>query len=128
MAMCLLAGAAGASAARPPLHENPPVVSAFYAIGLADEVRRNCDAIDARMLRAWRFLNAIERHARDSGYSEAEIDEFVRNRAAKERLRARIRADLAERGATPKTPDGYCAVGREEIAKDSVAGRLLRAK
>ena len=44
------------------------------------------------------------------------------------RLRAVIRADLAARGATPENPEGYCTVGREEIAKGSVAGNLLRAK
>ena len=124
----LLACAANPSLARQPLHENPPVVSAFYSLGLADEVRRNCAAIDARMFRAWRFLNSIERYARKSGYSDAEIDEFVDNKAEKEKLRARIRADLAKRGATPRTPEGYCTVGHEEIAKGSVAGRLLRAK
>ncbi len=124
----LLIGAAGPALARQPLHEIPPVVHAFYSLGLADEVRRNCAAIDARMFRAWRFLSSIERYARKLGYSDAEIDDFVRNKSEKERLRARIRADLAKRGATPRTPEGYCTVGHEEIAKGSVAGRLLRAK
>ena len=53
---------------------------------------------------------------------------FVDNKAEKEKLRARIRADLAKRGASPKTPEGYCTVGREEIAKGSAAGKLLRAR
>ncbi len=128
LGILLLISAAGPSFARQPLHENPPVVKAFYSLGLADEVRRNCAVIDARMFRAWRFLDSIRRYARKSGYSDGEIDEFVENRAAKERLRARIRADLAKRGATPGTPEGYCTVGHEEIAKGSVAGRLLRAK
>ncbi|MDE0347976.1 MAG: DUF5333 domain-containing protein [Boseongicola sp.] len=128
MGIALLIGAASPTLARQPLHENPPVVNAFYSLGLADEVRRNCAAIDGRLLRAWRFLNSIERYARKSGYSDAEIDEFVENKAEKEKLRARIRADLARRGATPGTPEGYCTVGHEEIAKGSVAGRLLRAR
>ena len=28
--------------AKQPLHENPTVISSFYSIGLADEVRKNC--------------------------------------------------------------------------------------
>lgn len=124
----LLVGVASSALARQPLHEISPVVNAFYSLGLADEVRRNCTAIDARMFRAWRYLSSIERYARKLGYSDVEIDDFVRNKAEKERLRARIRADLAKRGATPGTPEGYCTVGHEEIAKGSVAGRLLRAK
>ena len=113
--------------ALPPLHKDPTVVRGFYAIGLADEVRKNCNSIFPRMLRAYNFLKSLEKHARKAGYSEAQIEELTDNRAEKERLRRQIRADLAERGASPKSPEGYCTVGREEIAKGSMAGRLLRA-
>ena len=111
-----------------PLHENPTVVSRFYSIGLADELRKNCDHIDARMFRAYRYLKSIESYARASGYTDAQIEEFIDNKSEKEKLRTRIRADLAKRGASAKNPEGYCTVGREEIAKGSAAGQLLRAK
>ncbi|MCV6593414.1 MAG: DUF5333 domain-containing protein [Silicimonas sp.] len=111
-----------------PLHENPTVLQRFYSVGLADELRKNCDHIDARLIRAYRYIKSIESYARKAGYSEAQIDQFIDNKKEKERLRARIRADLARRGASPKTPEGYCTVGREEIAKGSAAGRLLRAR
>ncbi len=111
-----------------PLHENRTVISGFYAIGLADEVRKKCDSIKPRMFRAYRYLRSLERYARDAGYSEDQIEELVDNKTEKEKLRTRIRADLAERGASPENPEGYCTVGREEIAKGSAAGRLLRAK
>ena len=114
--------------ARQPLNENPTVMNGFYQIGLADEVRKNCESISARMFRAWSYLRSLERYAKDEGYSEAEIEELVENRAEKEKLRAQIRADLKVRGASPKHPEGYCTVGREEIAKGSTAGRLLRAQ
>ena len=118
---------ANPAVAKVPLHENPTVVSGFYAIGLADEVRKNCTSISPRWLRAYNYLRALERFARDQGYSDADIDELVDNRVEKEALRTRIRADLKDRGASPQTPEGYCTVGREEIAKDTAAGRLLRA-
>lgn len=111
-----------------PLHKNEAVVSAFYAIGLADEVRKNCPSISPRMIRAYTYLKSIEKFARDQGYSDAEIEELAENKAEKERLRVQIRADLAERGAKPGAPDGYCAVGREEIAQETASGRLLREK
>lgn len=116
------------AAALQPLHENPTVVSGFYAIGLADEVRKNCSSISPRMITAYYYLLSLEKFARDAGYSEAQIDELVDNKKEKQALRAKIRADLAERGASPETPEGYCTVGREEIAKDSAAGKLLRLK
>lgn len=120
--------AAAPVAALVPLHQNPTVVAGFYNVGLADEVRKNCDEIDARLFRAFSYIKSIERFARNEGYSNDQIDQFVDNKAEKEKLRTRIRADLAKRGASPKTPEGYCTVGREEIAKGSAAGRLLRAK
>ena len=115
-------------AALQPLHEDPRVVAGFYWIGLADEVQERCDSIEPRLFRAFGRIRSLERYAREVGYTAEQIDELTDNKAEKERLRARIRADLAKRGATPETPEGYCTVGREEIAKDSAAGRLLRAR
>lgn len=128
LSVLFLTAIASPSVALQPLHQNPTVLSGFYAIGLADEVRKNCDSIDPRLFRAYNYLKSLERFARKSGYTEAQIDELVDNKVEKERLRVQIRADLAERGASPKSPEGYCTVGREEIAKDSAAGRLLRSK
>ena len=128
IAAVLLIGAATSAAALQPLHENPTVVRGFYAIGLADELRKNCDTIEPRLFRAYTYLKSLERYARNAGYTEAQIDELVDNKTEKERLRHEIRVDLAKRGASPKTPQGYCTVGLEEIAKDSAAGRLLRAR
>ena len=119
---------ASPSMALQPIEKNPTVISGFYAIGLADEVRKNCDSIDPRMFRAYNYLRSLARFAQKAGYTDAEIKKLTDNKAEKERLRKIIRADLAKRGASPKTPEGYCTVGREEIAKNSAAGRLLRTK
>ncbi|MEM8804163.1 MAG: DUF5333 domain-containing protein [Pseudomonadota bacterium] len=119
---------AAPAAALQPLHENPTVVTGFYWIGLADEVQERCETIEPRLFRAIGRIRSLERYARDAGYTRDQIKELTDNKAEKEKLRSRIRADLAKRGATPETPEGYCTVGLEEIAKDSAAGRLLRAK
>ena len=111
-----------------PLHEDTRVLNGFYVIGFADEIRKRCDTIGPRIFRAIGYLRSLERYARNAGYSSEDIDELQDNKAEKEKLRTRIRADLAKRGATPQTPEGYCTVGREEIAKGSAAGRLLKAK
>ena len=128
VSMAVIFGTTVPAAALDPLHENRTVVAGFYAIGLADLVRRNCDEISPRYLRAYNYLKALEKYALDAGYSPAQIDELTDNDVEKERLRARIEADLMARGASPKSPEGYCTVGREEIAKNSAAGRLLRAR
>lgn len=119
---------AASASALPPLHENPTVLNGFYSIGLADIVRKRCPTIEPRIFRAIGYLRSLERYALTQGYTEADIDELSDNKEEKKRLRAQIVADLAKRGATPETPEGYCTVGLEEIAKGSAAGRLLKAK
>ena len=42
------------------LETDPTVVQGFYAIGLADEVRRNCPTISPRLVRAYTFLKSLE--------------------------------------------------------------------
>lgn len=108
------------------LERDPTVRQGFYAIGLADEIRRNCSDISPRLVRAYSFLKSLEQYARDAGYSQADIDALTDNDAAKDALREQIRADLAERGATEGDASGFCAVGREEIARGTQAGRLLQ--
>lgn len=117
---------AGASAAQTPLHEEPTVREGFYAIGLADEVRRNCPQISPRLVRAYSLLKSLEGYALRSGYTDADIEALKDNDAAKEALRQQIRADMAARGAHPGNTAGYCRIGREEIARGSQAGRLLK--
>lgn len=121
-------GFAAPAAALQPLHENPTVLNGFYAIGFADEVRKKCSGIQPRIFRAIGYLRSLERYALNAGYTRDDIEELTDNKSEKEKLRAQIRADLAARGATPETPEGYCTVGLEEIAKGSAAGRLLKAK
>lgn len=119
-------GVAGASAAQTSIEEDPTVRRGFYAIGLADEVRRNCPQITPRLVRAYTFLKSLESYAREAGYSQADIDALRDNDAAKDALREEIRAELRARGAQPGNSAGYCKVGREEIARDTQAGRLLK--
>jgi hypothetical protein len=119
---------AAPAAALKPLHEDARVLNSFYVVGFADEIRKRCDSIEPRIIRAYMYLKSLESYARKAGYSSEDIKELQDNKAEKEKLRAKILADLAKRGATPENPEGYCTVGREEIAKGSAAGRLLRAK
>lgn len=128
LSVLFLTAIASPVAALQPLHENPTVIGGFYSIGLADELRKNCDSVDPRMFRAYNYLRALGRVAQKAGYSDEQIKDLTDNKVEKERLRKIIRADLVKRGASPKTPEGYCTVAREEIAKNSAAGRLLRSK
>ncbi|TRD21506.1 DUF5333 domain-containing protein [Palleronia caenipelagi] len=122
----LTSGVAGASAAQTPLDQHPRVRDSFYAIGLADQIRRNCPQIQPRLVRAYTFIKSLERWALNSGYTEADVDALTDNKAARSALEAEIARDLAARGATPGNAAGYCKVGREEIARGTRAGSFLK--
>lgn len=125
-ALMVFLTAAGPGWAQSGLERDPTVRQGFYVIGLADEIRRNCPTISPRLVRAYSHLKSLEKYARDAGYSQADIDALTDNDAAKEALRSEIRADLAERGASEGDAAAFCAVGREEIARGTQAGRLLQ--
>lgn len=124
-AICLLAAGSQAAAAQS-LAQDPTVRQGFYAIGLADEVRKNCPSIAPRLVRAYTFLKSLESYALESGYTQDDIEALKDNDAARSQLEEQIEADLAARGATPGNAAGYCQVGREEMARGTAAGRLLR--
>ena len=122
----LAAGAAAVAQNLPPLHENRTVRYSFYSAGLADIVRNNCPDLVGRTFRGLRYALALRSYALDQGYTMDDVDKLLSNKAEEEKLRREIVADLAARGATPGNTEAYCRIGREEIAKDSLAGRLLR--
>lgn len=128
LSLGLSLGLSGPAAALPPLEEDTTVLGGFYVLGLADEIRKRCPTIEPRLIAAWSYLESLKKYARKQGYSNADIKALQNNKTAKEALKARILADLAARGASNGNADGYCAVGEEEIAKDSAAGRLLKVK
>jgi hypothetical protein len=117
---------AGAASAQPPLSTVAFVNDGLRNIAIADEIRRNCGAIGARMIAALQFINKLENYAEAQGYSEDQIEDFVTSKADRKRLENEAKAYLVANGATNES--GYCALGRREIARNSQVGALLRAK
>lgn len=110
----------------PPLHEDRRVRASFYAAGMADIIRNNCSELSGRDLRGLRYALALRSYAFDKGYTRDDVDTLLKNEQQAEILRQQIVRDLGRRGATPGNEEGYCTVGREEIARNTLAGRLLR--
>ena len=110
----------------PPLHEDRRVRASFYAAGMADIFRNNCTELSGRDLRGLRYALALRSYAFDKGYTKDDVDTLLKNERQAEILRQQIVRDLGRRGAKPGNEAGYCAVGREEIERNTLAGRLLR--
>lgn len=117
-----------AAQARPSLGQVDKIHEGLLAVGIADEIRKVCGDIDARMISAFTYLTQLKGQARDMGYSDEEIDDYVTSKAEKKKYRAEGEAWLTSRGVTLGDEDGYCRVGREEIEKGTQIGVLLRTK
>jgi hypothetical protein len=95
-------------------------------IAAADMIRKNCDSIQPRMLRAYFYLNSLTQAAKDKGYSDEQIKAYTKDTAQKQRLLDQVANYLQQHGATPGDAASYCTVGRAEIAAKSDIGRLLK--
>ncbi|MEM8655907.1 MAG: DUF5333 domain-containing protein [Pseudomonadota bacterium] len=122
----ILSLTAGIASAKPHLRDVPEIDGTLLAVGIADEIRKNCPDISARMFRALTLVNSLKGRARDMGYSEEEIDAYRKSDVEKARLKAARAAYLESGGVTAGQPASYCALGREEIEKGGQIGALLR--
>ncbi|MFA5581396.1 MAG: DUF5333 domain-containing protein [Paracoccaceae bacterium] len=112
----------------PPLAQNEYINTQLLAGFIGDLIDKNCSSISARKLVAFQKLYALRDHALSQGYSRAQIESFVDDRAEKARLRAIASDYLARAGARDGVEDSYCAIGRAEIANRTLTGVLLRAR
>jgi hypothetical protein len=117
---------ATSSVAKPALRDVPAIDGALLAVGLADEIRKQCPNISPRYIKALRFVNGLRDKARNMGYSDAEIDAYRKSPAEKARLKAEGNSYLTAHGVTVGDIQSYCALGRAEIEKSSQIGALLR--
>lgn len=117
-----------AAVARPALRDVPEIDNGMLFIGIADEIRKTCPSISARIFRALSAMRTLEARATDMGYSAQEIAAYVDSDAEKARMRVRADAYYEANGVTAGDPQSYCALGRVEIEKSSQIGTLLRAK
>jgi hypothetical protein len=123
MILAVLMGMANPALALPPLSENAYINDRLIQARVADRIRKECGDIAARFAYAYSQARALKQYALDQGYSDAEIEAFLDSKADKDRVKAAAEAYLAANGATDEA--GFCALGRAEIAKGSIAGSLI---
>lgn len=121
-----LAASLGQTAQAAGLKDEAEIRDGLLVVGMAYEISEKCGSIDARKLRGITTLLNLKSRARDLGYSSEEIDTYVDDKAEKKRLEGIARAQLVQLGVVPGEEETYCAVGRDQIAKGTGVGRLLR--
>jgi len=118
--------AAPALAADMPINKEPHINHILLQGFIGDAIADNCPALEPRKLRALGELNKLRSYALEKGYTTAQVRAFVTDKTEKARGKAEAAAWLKDRGAEPGKTGAYCRIGREEIAKASLIGYLLR--
>lgn len=114
------------ASAKPPLREVSEIDDGLMAIAIADEIRKSCEGINARMIRALSQIKELERRAKALGYTDDEIDDYVNSSAEKKRMRQKAEAYLAAQGVNAKDEKALCRYGRDQIASGGPVGYFLR--
>ncbi|MFZ1470994.1 MAG: DUF5333 domain-containing protein [Paracoccaceae bacterium] len=127
LTLAALAVAAPAFALEP-LATERHINDSLRAGRIGDVIRKTCPSIDARMFVVLGKLEELKSYARKKGYSEAEVRAFLKDPKEKARIKAEANAYLKKAGAKAGDAESYCQVGRDEIAKKTLAGSLLRSR
>lgn len=114
--------------AQEPLATEKHINDSLRAGRIGDVIRKTCPSIDARMFVVLGKLEELKTYARKKGYSEEEVRAFLKDPKEKNRIKAEADSYLKNAGAVAGDSESYCKVGRDEIAKKSLVGSLLRSR
>jgi len=112
--------------AKPPLRDVPQIDNGVMAVAIADAIRKSCDDINARLIRAYATLNALKSAARDLGYTDEEVKAYVTSKDEKARMRAKAEGFLQDNGVRPDDIPALCRFGKRQIQSQTEIGKLLR--
>ena len=123
ISLCLAAPAMAQVA----LNQNDHITESLVAAQVGDTIRKTCASISARYTVVYTKLSELEDYARAEGYTETEVRAFLKDKTEKARIKALAAEYLASAGVVDGDEESYCQVGRDEIAKETLAGSLLKS-
>lgn len=123
LALCL----AGPALALEPLNKDAHVTESLVAVRVGDTIRNTCPSISAKMFTVLAKWNDLKAYLRDKGYTEEQVETFRKDKTEKARIKGLAAEYLKAAGAVEGDVESYCKVGRDEIAKGTLAGSLLRS-
>lgn len=123
IAMTVFSGAASAQTA---LKDVTFVREGIIATGMAFEISEKCSSLSPRKIRGINYLFSLRKHAFGLGFTSAQVDAYVNDKAEENRLKQVAYGRLSDLGAVGGNEASYCVIGRAEQAKGSAIGRLLR--
>lgn len=127
-ALVTLATLVSPAAALTPLPQERHINDSLIQARVADVLRRNCPSLDARMVKAWNEARKLKNYALQQGYSEAQIEAFLDSEEDRQRIYREADRYMVAGGVVNGQPETFCRLGREEIARKTIAGSLLVAR
>lgn len=110
------------------LRNDASIWDQLFVLAVADQIRENCPSIEARTIRATRYVYGVYSDARAYGFSRQEIRAFQVDDGTEADMRARVAAYFNQNGVRVGAPETFCALGTAEINAGTPAGTLLRAR
>jgi hypothetical protein len=110
------------------LIENENIWHELLQISLANKISEDCPSIEARKIKGLFALLKIKSVAKELGYTESEINEFVNNEENKKKLKNETNIYLMDNEVDFNSVNTVCLFGQREIEQESTIGSLLRIK
>ena len=118
--------AASPALALEPINKEPHINGILLQGFIADRIADTCPTIGPRNLRALNELEKLKQYALKKGYTPDEIRAFVTSKEEKARGKREASDWLVANGVAEGDVEAHCRIGREQIAKGTLIGYLLR--
>jgi len=110
------------------LIENENIWHELLQISVASKISEKCTSIEARKIKGLFALLQIKSVAKELGYTDNEINEFVSSEENKKKLKNETDVYLLDNGVDLNNVKTVCLFGQSEIDQETTIGSLLRIK
>lgn len=111
---------------RVPLHEDPYLEVGLRIVAQGYFMRKNCDEVSMRYLKALGLVRSLHARGEELGYSDDEMQAYLDNKHHKKRVEDLARAELVALGMDFDDPSTYCPVAKSQIAAGTLFGPYFR--
>jgi hypothetical protein len=111
------------------LRTTPDIYNGLFTAALIKHVVDTCPTVEppGRLARVRYFLG-LYNQARGLGFTRAQIEAFVEDKAEQARMRGVVEAHLQRAGVNPKSEAEVCAYARVQMTERTALGRQLRER
>ena len=110
------------------LIDNENIWHELLQISVAKKISEECTSIDARKIKGLFALLQIKSVAKELGYTDNEINEFVSSEENKKKLKNETDIYLLDNGVDLNNVKIICLFGHSEMDQETTIGSLLRIK